>query len=638
MPAPKGTQAAAGRLAAGVFSLLVIYNIAVSALDEATARFGAVAIAVLVVALARPASRSGLFYRTPRAGRAADLALVAGLGFAGWWFHKVQADLWSGFFTPTPVTVAAGLTGLAVVLILSIRAWGPALAIMALFAAGFAFAGPHLPPMLAHFGVGLGSFVQITWYSFDGVFGRMTGLVASNLLIFLIFGAVLKQTGAGESLIRMSTALLGRVRGGAAHAAIAASAIFGMMNGSVAANVAGTGIITIPMIRRQGFSARFAGAVETAASSGGQLTPPIMAAAAFVMADLLGLPLLMVLAAATLPVVFKYLGLFAQVYVEAVRQNIQPLPEHEIPVLTRQDRLNSALVIVPLLALMASFLAGMSTGLAGLIGVVTALAMGLLLTPDVRRDPHRIWQALCDGGISSAQIMLSVAVIGIVLAVVNETGVAIRFGIALSHFGETHLFVTLIMAMLGALVLGMGLPTLPAYLVVAIMIAPTLITAGVDPLAAHMFVLYFAVFSSIMPPVAYGCFVAAPIAGTEPLRMSLTALRLSAVGLIVPFMFVYSPSLLLVTHGFSWAELLTTVLRLGVAVWLLATALGGATTRSTRLPLANRLLRGGLACGLVAPLSVIWGPSLLAALCIGLSLAWFRSLRPAPLEQGAPHP
>ncbi|WP_168771141.1 TRAP transporter permease [Palleronia sediminis] len=620
-PAQTGAEAPAraptrgpGHAAAGLFSVAILWVIAFAALDEATLRFGAVLAAVVIVTQTQPAT----FARAPWLGRVFDAALLACFAFAGWWFARVTDQLWTGFFVATPATLAAGIGGIAVLLILAGRAWGRSLVVMALAFAAFAFAGPYLPRPLSHFGTDAGEFVQVVWYSFDGVFGRMTGLVAENLLVFLILGALFEKTGAGDSLIRISTALLGRVRGGAAHAAIAASAVFGMMSGSVAANIAGTGVFTIPMIRRQGFSRNFAGAVEAAASSGGQLTPPIMAATVFVMADLLEMPLILVIAAAALPALFKYIGLFAQVYVEAIRQDIAPLPPEDIPTLTARDWIDSALVIGPLVALMGAFLTGRSPAMAGLAGVVVALAMGLILTPRFRRDPRLIWQALCAGGISSARILLSVAVIGIVLAVINETGIAIRFGIAVAGFGESHLFYALVMAMLGALVLGMGLPTLPAYLIIAIVIAPAIVEAGVAPLAAHMFVLYFAVFSSIMPPVAYGCYIAAPIAGADPLRMSLTALRLSAVGLLVPFVFVTAPSLLLVAGGFSWAELGATMLRLLAAIWMLATALGGADPRAGRLVPAARAVRLALAAGALMPMAAIWCPTVLGAAIAGL--------------------
>lgn len=617
-----GVTQKAGRGLALIFSVIIVTVIAFFALDEANARFGALAISVVIVALSKPAA---LDRRLGRFGWVVDLCLIGAFLYSAFWFFQVKAQLYTGFYMATPENILAGLVGLAALVTLSVRSWGWSLVIMALAFIAFGFAGPYLPGLLEHFGMELGDFMQITWYSFDGVFGRITGLVTDNVLIFLIFGAVLERTGAGESLIQISTALTARIRGGAAHAAIVASAVFGMMSGSVAANIAGTGVFTIPMIKRQGFSPNFAAAVETAASSGGQLTPPIMAAAVFVMADLVGMPFAMVILAAALPALFKYIGLFAQVYAEAVRLDIKPLPKEEVPVLTARDWLNSALVFLPIAALMVAFISGKSPATAGLVGVVTAIVTGLVLNPAFRREPQRILQALAEGGISAAQIMLAVGVIGIVMAVVNETGIAIRFATSIASVGENNLILALILAMFGALILGMGLPTLPAYLIIAIMIAPAIIKAGVLPLAAHMFVLYFAVYSSIVPPIAYGCYVAAPIAGGDPLRTSFVALRISIVGLLVPYVFVFSPSLLLVAGEFSWAELAFTVLRLLAAIWMLASALGGADPRLGVLGMNQRVVRIVIGAAALIPIWFIWAPAVCAAGLVGLLLA-----RPTP--------
>jgi TRAP transporter 4TM/12TM fusion protein len=603
---------------AGIFALAVIYAIGFATLDEANARFAAIAFSALIIVMTSPSANLRGIARLPALGWLLDACIIAGFAWSGWWFFAVKEQLWTGFYMATPTNIAAGLAGIIAMTLLTVRAWGWSLVIMAMVFVAFAFTGPALPGLLEHFGVNMRDFMQITWYSFDGVFGRTTGLVADNVLIFLIFGAILERTGAGASLIMFSAALTARIRGGSAHAAIVASAVFGMMSGSVAANIAGTGVFTSPMIKRQGFSPNFAGAVETAASSGGQLTPPIMAAAVFVMADLVGMPFTMVIAAAALPALFKYIGLFAQVYTEAIRLDIASLPQDQIPVLTLRDWINSLLVFLPILALMAAFIGGKSPATAGLIGAATAIVTGMILSPDFRKDPKRIWHALAEGGISAAQIMLAVGVIGIVLAVVNETGIAIRFATSITAFGESSLLLALIMAMLGALILGMGLPTLPAYLIIAIMIAPAIIKAGVLPLAAHMFVLYFAVYSSIVPPIAYGCYIAAPIAGGHPLQTAFVALRISVVGLLVPFVFVYSPSLLLVAGDFDWTELTVTILRLLAAIWMLATAFGGADPMLGRIGKGQRTLRLLIGMAAMLPQMVIWLPAALLAIVVGL--------------------
>lgn len=602
-----------GRFLALIFSGIVIYAIAIALFDEANARFGAIAFGFSIVLLRHPLAARFENPVTKVIAWLVDALLIAGFVFSAYWFFSVKEDLWIGFYTATTINLIAGVMGLICLLEMTRRAWGWSLVIMAILFIGFGFSGPWLPGILEHYGVDAENFMQIVWYSFDGVFGRTTGLVADNVLIFLIFGAILERTGAGESLIHISTALTARIRGGAAHAAIVASAVFGMMSGSVAANIAGTGVFTIPMIKRQGFSANFAGAVETAASSGGQLTPPIMAAAVFIMADLVGMPFILVIAAAALPALFKYISLFVQVYTEAIRLDLKPMAPEDIPKLTRKDWTNSLLVFLPIAALMATFLLGKTPAMAGLVGVITAIVAGFLLNPAFRREPVRILDGFAAGGISAAEIMVAVGVIGIVLGVVNETGVAIRFATAISTFGEDFLLLALILAMCGALILGMGLPTLPAYLIIAVMIAPAIVKAGVPPLAAHMFVLYYAVYSSLVPPIAYGCYIAAPIAGGHPLLTSFIALRISIVGLLVPFVFVFSPSLLIVAGEFSWIELGGTVIRLLAAIWMFGTALGGADPAIGKLNLVSRVIRFLIGCAAMMPMPQIWVPGAIAA-------------------------
>ena len=617
------------QLAGGVgllFSCFIIYSITVALLDEAVARFVSVAIGFSVALMGNPLAARIEAERWRWLGWIVDVFLVVSFCYSTWWFFEVKQLLWTGFYMGTPQNIFAGALGLLGVLEATRRAWGWSLVILAVCFVSFGFAGPHLPGILQHFGMDMSNFMQIAWYSFDGVFGRVTGLVFNTVLIFLILGAMLSQTGAGDSLIKISTVLTSRIRGGAAHAAIVASALFGMMSGSVAANIAGTGVFTIPMIKKQGYSNNFAAAVEASASSGGQLTPPIMAAAVFVMADLLGQPYLLLIAAAALPALFKYISLFAQVYGEAMRLGHESVTSDEITALSRRDWLSALLFVLPLSALMAAFLLGYSPSMAGFIGLVTALAIGLVLNPEFRREPIKIVKAFSLGGVSAANIMIAVAMIGIVLGVVNETGIAIRFAIAISAFGESHLIFALILAMLGALILGMGLPTLPAYLIIAIMIAPAIIKAGVDPIAAHMFVLYYAVYSSIVPPIAYGCYVAAPIAGGNPLTTSFIALRLSVIGLLVPYVFVYSPSLLLVTDGFLWSELIGTVIRLLTAIWMFASCFAGVDPVTGHLSMSQRLIRFILGASALWSIAIIWIPGVLLA-CLIIVISWIRSAR-----------
>ena len=609
-----------------IFSCFIVYSITVALIDEADIRFIAVAVGFIVALTANPLAGQIKANQWRWVGWAVDVLLVVSFCYSAWWFFEVKEELWTGFYIGTPANIFAGALGLVGLLEATRRAWGWSLVILAFCFVSFGFAGPYLPGVLQHFGMDLSNFMQIAWYSFDGVFGRVTGLVFNTVLVFLILGAMMSQTGAGDSLIKISTVLTARIRGGAAHAAIVASALFGMMSGSVAANIAGTGVFTIPMIKKQGFSNNFAAAVEASASSGGQLTPPIMAAAVFVMADLLGEPYLLLIAAAALPALFKYISLFAQVYGEAMRLGHESVSREKLTSLTRRDYVNALLFVSPLSALMTAFLMGYSPSMSGFIGLMTALLMGLVLSPEFRRNPIKIVKAFSLGGVSAANIMIAVALIGVVLGVVNETGIAIRFAIAISSFGESYLIVALLLAMLGALILGMGLPTLPAYLIIAIMIAPAIIKAGVDPIAAHMFVLYYAVYSSIVPPIAYGCYVAAPIAGGYPLATSFIALRLSVIGLLVPYVFVYSPSLLLIVDGFSWSELTGTVIRLIAAIWMFAASFAGVDPVIGRLSMFQRFVWAILGASALWPITLIWLPGVSLAFLV-IAIPRIRSVR-----------
>ena len=609
-----------------IFSCFIVYSITVALIDEADIRFIAVAVGFIVALTANPLAGQIKANQWRWVGWAVDVLLVVSFCYSAWWFFEVKEELWTGFYIGTPANIFAGALGMVGLLEATRRAWGWSLVILAFCFVSFGFAGPYLPGVLQHFGMDLSNFMQIAWYSFDGVFGRVTGLVFNTVLVFLILGAMMSQTGAGDSLIKISTVLTARIRGGAAHAAIVASALFGMMSGSVAANIAGTGVFTIPMIKKQGFSNNFAAAVEASASSGGQLTPPIMAAAVFVMADLLGEPYLLLIAAAALPALFKYISLFAQVYGEAMRLGHESVSREKLTSLTRRDYVNALLFVSPLSALMTAFLMGYSPSMSGFIGLMTALLMGLVLSPEFRRNPIKIVKAFSLGGVSAANIMIAVALIGVVLGVVNETGIAIRFAIAISSFGESYLIVALLLAMLGALILGMGLPTLPAYLIIAIMIAPAIIKAGVDPIAAHMFVLYYAVYSSIVPPIAYGCYVAAPIAGGYPLATSFIALRLSVIGLLVPYVFVYSPSLLLIVDGFSWSELTGTVIRLIAAIWMFAASFAGVDPVTGRLSMFQRFVWAILGASALWPITLIWLPGVSLAFLV-IAIPRIRSVR-----------
>ncbi|MBT3991965.1 MAG: TRAP transporter fused permease subunit [Rhodospirillaceae bacterium] len=523
-----------------------------------------------------------------------DLIILFGFLFTLLNFAEVYESLWDGVVILETPTLAIGFFGTMVIIDMVRRNFGIILPIICILMLIYAQFG-DLPGIFGHRGFTFEEVVEVSWFSFGGVFGRPTDIVSSIVLVFIVFGAFLEATGATTILLKMATVATARVRGGTAHSAIVASAMFGTISGSPVANVVGTGVFTIPMIKRQGFSNSFAGAVEAAASSGGQFTPPIMAAVAFIMAELIGVPYIQIAIAAAVPAFFYYFSLFASVYAEAVRLGIEPLPEDQIPVLYKDDWVESMRFIVPLVVVVAVLFAGRSAAMAGFSAIVAAVVTGIiidLIYADKRQNIgayFKQWvEALQKGGAQCAQIMVAVGSIGIVIAVVSLTGVAGNFGSLVAELAEGSLFAALAVTAIACLVLGMGLPTLPAYLFIVLFVGPVIKSLGIPVLLVHMFVLYFGVLSNVTPPVAIAAYAAAPIAGSNPMTTGFQAIKIAAVGFIIPFILIYYPSISFVI-GFDWSEFIWIMVRLPVAVWLIASAFIGCDTHA--LSAIERILR-----------------------------------------------
>ncbi|MEQ8348812.1 MAG: TRAP transporter fused permease subunit [Sneathiellaceae bacterium] len=443
-------------------------------------------------------------------------------------------------------------------------------------------------------GEGWARVAENLWYSTDGVYGRPVEVVGRIVLVFIVFGAVLQASGAGAILLKIAFAATARFAGGAAHAAIVGSALFGTLSGAAVANVVSTGVFTIPIIKRAGFRPRFAGAVEAAASTGGQIMPPVMGVVAFLMADITNIPYLQIVLAATIPAAMYYASLFTVVAIEARRLGIARPAARDVEPITRADWLRSAAFFLPLATIVAVLLQGRTPQFAGGAALVVAIILCLALFPAFRH-PRKWWEALVEAGRTSAKLMVIVAAIGFVIGVINMTGVGLQFAQGILQVSGASLFLSLALVMLGCLVMGMGVPSAPAYLVVAIVMGPALERLGVPTMAAHLFMLYFAVLSVVTPPVALAAFAAAPIAGAGPMETGMTALRLSLAGFVIPFLFIYRPDILLIdgftAFGLGWALLV-----FAAATWMIATGLGRFQSRS--LPLWDSALR--LAAALLA--------------------------------------
>lgn len=446
------------------------------------------------------------------------------------------------------------------------------------------------------------------WSQTGGIFGQPIQVVSGNVLIFIVFGTILTSCGAGELLMKIANRLTGGFTGGAAHAAVASSALFGTLSGAAISNVVSTGVMTIPVIKKSGFKPAFAGAVEAAASTGGQIMPPVMGVVAFFVAGQIGLEYRYIVIAAIIPAIFYYLGTFLTVYFEARKNGIGPIPSDQRPKLTRTELWQCLVFIIPITVLSYFLFAQPSVLKAGFYGFIAALISALVLFPQFR-DYRKVMKALIDGGRMSATIIIIVAAIGLIVGLIQVSGFSGRLALLLAQLADGPLFLTLVVVALGSIVLGMGLPPGATYFIIVIALSSGIEAVGIAPLTLHLFVVFFAVISTVTPPVALAAFAAAPIAGAPPLQTGFQAARLSLAGFIIPFIFVYHPAVIYKLQTLfewfgeelpsnsamidittvTWGELGWIIIAFILSMWLLSSALTGM--EKYRLTLVERVLR-----------------------------------------------
>jgi len=498
----------------------VIYTAGWGIYDDTLVRVGTFCLSVIILIGAKfTKNKSSLV------SKLVDLFLICLISAAVYRYYWVSEELESGLYELENLDILYALAGLFVLAEMMRRVVGLPLVLVCLTSIIYALYGNYFPDIISHTGVDLSELLTTIWYSFDGVFGRPLAVVTSTILIFILFGSLLETLGVGDVLLKLAFKLTRHFAGGDAHAAVLASGLFGTISGSAVANVVGTGVITIPMIKKRGFSAKFAGAVEAAASSGGQLMPPIMGAVAFIMADVTGISYLNICLAALIPALFYYGSLFAFISTEAKRLGMRPQTEDAVITLTLKEKLKCLPFLVPLILIIVLMVQGSSPAMAGFWALISATVLGLVIEPHLLRQPKRLLGMVVNGAKSCATITIAVASVGIIIAVMNNTGLGLRFAEAIQIVGEGNLFLSLVLMAIGCLVLGMGMPTVPAYLIIILVMGPAVTALGVDTIAAHLFVVYYAVLSSVTPPVALAAFAAAPIAKANPLALSVTALR-----------------------------------------------------------------------------------------------------------------
>ena len=581
---------------------------------------------------------------TPRRGGAMRFA-PGGVPLTDWLlgFTGAAAALWIGFSwegfdltlfgqrvrlseqamrqgDPAFIDIVFGTALIGIVLEATRRVIGWVLPIIVLVFMGFALFGPWMPfNILKHPGVNWGQFVNNVYFPAEGIFGIPLWVVSTVVFHFVLFGAVAQKMGLGRLFVDVSTVIAGRYVGGPAKVSVVSSALFGTISGSAVANVVSTGSLTIPNMKRLGYPAHFAGGVEAAASAGGQVTPPIMGAAAFIMAEYLALPYSTIAIAATVPALMHYLGVLVIVHFEAKRLGLSGERPENIPRV--MDVLKRGWPsAIPLFVLLYVLFSGFTPYMAAFCGITACIVVGLL-NPMHRMTPRDLAEAFLEGGRSALAVGAICAAVGIVIAVITLTGLAFRMGFMVTgaaqdlarslhpilsvlpgdifSLNEIARFLSMLFIGIACLLMGAGVPTTALYIMLVTVAQPAFTNLGIPPLATHLFVFYYGIISEVTPPVCTSAYAAAAIANANPWKTGFAAFRLSNAKIMVPFVFCYSPAMLFVLPGTTWSDFLQTTLTCAAGVFLLGMAFTGYITRPVKMPL--RLALGFAGFMLVIP-------------------------------------
>lgn len=435
--------------------------------------------------------------------------------------------------------------GITIVLVIlgARRAIGPALSIIAGVALLYAYLGPWLPGFLMHRGYSFFRLINHLYVSLEGIFGTPLGTTSSYVFLFVMFGVFLSETGLSEFLTNAAMCLAGTKPGGPAKMAILSSGFFGMISGSAPANVVTTGAFTIPLMKEMGYKSHFAGAVEAVASTGGQLMPPVMGTAAFIMAEILGISYRSIIFMAIIPAVLYYVALWFFVDLEARKCGLTGLQKEQLPELKESFKTN-AIMLLPVILMLVLILKNYTAYFAAFWSTVLLVILSMF-NKKTRLNPRRLLKAIVKGVKQTISVSMATAVVGIIIGIVNLTGLGLQLANLIITLSHGKLFITMILTMLACFVLGMGLPTSAAYIVAAAVAPTAMVKLGVPIEAAHMFIFYYACLSSITPPVALASFAASGLCGAPSGKVGWTAVRLGIIGFVVPYMFVYSPELLM---------------------------------------------------------------------------------------------
>ncbi len=536
----KGLMAKIVMAIAICFSLFQLYTAVFGVLDAALQRAIHLGFGLTLIFLLYPTRRSW-----PRDKvHPLDVLLAIVGGAAPMYIVVFYEELVTRAAMPTTLDIVVGVLGLFLVMEAARRAVGWPMVIVATGFLIYAFAGPYMPPILAHRGVGMDELIDHLFYTTEGIFGIPLGVSSTFIFLFILFGSYLETTGLGKFFIDIANAVAGWASGGPAKVAVLSSGLMGTVSGSSVANVVGTGSFTIPMMKKLGYKPEFAGAVEATASTGGQLMPPVMGAAAFLMAEFIGIPYINVVTAAVIPALLYYSGVWIGVHLEAKKHGLQGIPRSELPKF-KELLVERGHLAIPLIVIVYLLVAGYTPMRAALWAIFLAIGASCL-RKSTRISAKDVVLGLEKGAKAVLGVLIACATAGIIIGVVTKTGVGLKLASALLDLAGGQLLPAMFFTMITSLILGMGVPTTANYVITSTIAAPALLQMGVPVLAAHMFAFYFGIIADVTPPVALAAFAGAGIAGSDPMRTGINASKLAIAAFVVPYIFVLNPTLLMI--------------------------------------------------------------------------------------------
>lgn len=483
--------------------------------------------------------------------------IIAIVGACSWLYISINFDSLvrrAGIYNTTDIII--GIIGILILFEACRRIVGTPILIISLVFIVYALFGAYAPGFLNHRGYSIQRLVSHLYYNTEGIMGTPIGASATFIFLFIFFGALLDKTGIGQFFIDICNAIAGSYDGGPAKVAVLTSAMFGTVSGSSVSNTVGTGSFTIPMMKSLGYRPEFAGAVEASASTGGQLMPPIMGAASFLMAESLGIPYKEVAKAAIIPAILYFTGIFIMVHLEAKKTGLKGLSRDSLPKIG-ELLMKKGYLVIPLATIIYFFVLGKTAIYAGLMGIIAAGLVAIInsiVDIILKRERSFTFNDLIDVFVNGARNIISVAVAcamaGIIIGVITLTGLGLKIGAGLISISGGISILLLMLTMISSIILGMGVPTTANYLITSTIAAGAIIGLGFEPLAAHMFVFYFGIIADVTPPVALAAMAGAAIAKSDPLKTGFEATKLSIGAFIIPYMFIFNPQILMINTTF----------------------------------------------------------------------------------------